>query len=96
MGLTGKAYVEYLLIMLLQYVKAVVDLLDPTMICCARFCRSDCDNINMAGQEIYVKDLTRLGRSMKRVIIIDNNPVCYMWHVENAVGEGVSSVLYSD
>lgn len=33
----------------------------------------------------YVKDLSRLGRDLDKVIIIDNSPVSYIFHPENAV-----------
>lgn len=33
----------------------------------------------------YVKDLSRLGRDLNKVIIIDNSPVSYIFHPENAV-----------
>uniref|UniRef100_A0A3B4AVS2 Mitochondrial import inner membrane translocase subunit TIM50 n=1 Tax=Periophthalmus magnuspinnatus TaxID=409849 RepID=A0A3B4AVS2_9GOBI len=33
----------------------------------------------------YVKDLSRLGRDLSRVIIIDNSPVSYIFHPDNAV-----------
>jgi carboxy-terminal domain RNA polymerase II polypeptide A small phosphatase len=32
-----------------------------------------------------VKDLTRLGRSMKDVIIVDNSPAAYLFQPENAM-----------
>jgi len=33
----------------------------------------------------YVKDLNRLGRDLKRVVIVDNSPASYAFHPENAV-----------
>lgn len=33
----------------------------------------------------YVKDLSRLGRELRRVIIVDNSPASYIFHPENAV-----------
>lgn len=33
----------------------------------------------------YVKDLNRLGRDLRRVIIVDNSPASYAFHPENAV-----------
>lgn len=35
----------------------------------------------------YVKDLSRLGRDLNKVIIIDNSPVSYIFHPENAVSD---------
>ena len=36
-------------------------------------------------QNAYVKDMTRLGRAMTDVIIVDNSPVAYMLQPENAM-----------
>lgn len=36
-------------------------------------------------KDIYVKDLSKLGRDLKNVIIVDNNPDAYLWHKENAI-----------
>jgi RNA polymerase II subunit A small phosphatase-like protein len=33
----------------------------------------------------YIKDLSRLGRDVHKVIIIDNSPVSYIFHQDNAV-----------
>lgn len=33
----------------------------------------------------YVKDLSRLGRDLNSVIILDNSPASYLFHPENAV-----------
>ena len=34
----------------------------------------------------YLKDLTVLGRDMARTVIVDNSPLSYLFHPENAVG----------
>ncbi len=33
----------------------------------------------------YVKDLSRLGRDLNKVIIVDNSPASYIFHPDNAV-----------
>ncbi|CAK0899048.1 unnamed protein product, partial [Prorocentrum cordatum] len=33
----------------------------------------------------YVKDLSKLGRDLRDVIIVDNSPVCYALQPENAI-----------
>ena len=33
----------------------------------------------------YVKDLSKLGREMKRTIIIDNSPASYLFQPQNAI-----------
>ena len=36
-------------------------------------------------EESYVKDLSLLGRNLKDVVIIDNSPISYLFHPENAL-----------
>jgi len=59
----------------------VTDLLDTSGVFKARLFREGC--VLYRGH--YVKDLSKLGRSLERVIIIDNSPVCYYFHPDNAV-----------
>ena len=49
--------------------------LDPHNYCGYKLFREHCTFYNNA----FVKDLTRLGRSMKDVIIVDNSPVAYLF-----------------
>lgn len=35
---------------------------------------------------IYIKDLSRLGRDLDQVLIIDNSPTSYMMQPQNALG----------
>lgn len=51
-----------------------MDILDPEGMCSYRLFREQCTYLNNA----FVKDLTRLGRSMRDIIIVDNSPVAYM------------------
>ena len=55
--------------------------LDPHNYCGYKLFREHCTFYNNA----FVKDLTRLGRSMKDVIIVDNSPVAYLFQPENAI-----------
>lgn len=55
--------------------------LDPGKMCSYLLFREHCTYFNNA----YVKDLTRLGRPMKDVIIVDNSPVAYLFQPENAI-----------
>ncbi|CAF1534376.1 unnamed protein product [Adineta ricciae] len=64
-----------------QYADPVADLLDPNQIFHARLFRESCTYYN--GN--YIKDLSRLGRDIRKVIIIDNSPVSYIFHQDNAV-----------
>jgi len=66
---------------LAKYADPVADLLDPNHIFHARLFRESCTYYN--GN--YIKDLSRLGRDIRKVIIIDNSPVSYIFHQDNAV-----------
>lgn len=43
--------------------------------------RVHCSYIN----KIYIKDLSKLGRPLKDVVIVDNNPDCYTFDNSNAI-----------
>ena len=64
----------------------MADLLDQWGVFRARLFRESC----VFHRGNYVKDLSRLGRELNNVIIVDNSPASYIFHPENAV-----SVLYS-
>lgn len=66
---------------LAKYADPVADLLDPSNVFRSRLFRESCTFFN--GN--YVKDLSRLGRDLRKVIIIDNSPASYIFHQENAV-----------
>lgn len=68
--------------MCVQYADPVANLLDKWNVFKARLFRESC--VNHRGN--YVKDLGQLGRELQRVVIIDNSPVSYIFHPENAVG----------
>ena len=51
------------------------------MLCSYKLFREHCTFVNNA----FVKDLTRLGRSMKDLLILDNSPIAYMFQPENAM-----------
>lgn len=62
-----------------KYAGPLLDKLDKNKFCSYRLFREHCTVINNG----FVKDLKKLGRDMKDVIIIDNNPVSYSLNVEN-------------
>jgi len=64
-----------------KYADPVLDLLDTTRVVHHRLFREACTNYK--GN--FVKDMSRLGREIKKVIIIDNSPTSYMFHPENAI-----------
>jgi len=66
---------------LAKYADPVLDLLDPERTVKHRLFREAC--VNHKGN--YVKDLSKLGRRLQHIIIIDNSPASYMFHPNNAV-----------
>lgn len=64
-----------------KYADPLVDIIDPEKICSYKLFREHCTWLNNA----YVKDMTRLGRQMTDIIIVDNSPVAYMLQPENAM-----------
>lgn len=64
-----------------QYADPVADLLDQWGVFRERLFRESC----VFHRGNYVKDLSRLGRELSKVIIIDNSPASYIFHPENAV-----------
>jgi len=64
-----------------KYADPVLDLLDTTRVVDVRLFRESCSLFK--GN--YVKDMSRLGRSLDNVIIIDNSPSSYMFNPENAI-----------
>ncbi|XP_008332449.1 CTD small phosphatase-like protein [Cynoglossus semilaevis] len=66
---------------LAKYADPVADLLDQWGVFQARLFRESC----VFHRGNYVKDLSRLGRELSNVIIIDNSPASYIFHPENAV-----------
>ncbi|TNM96622.1 CTD (carboxy-terminal domain, RNA polymerase II, polypeptide A) small phosphatase-like a isoform X1 [Takifugu rubripes] len=66
---------------LAKYADPVADLLDQWGVFRTRLFRESC----VFHRGNYVKDLSRLGRELERVIIVDNSPASYIFHPENAV-----------
>jgi len=64
-----------------KYADPVADLLDQWGVFKTRLFREAC--VYHRGN--YVKDLNRLGRDLKKIIIIDNSPASYIFHPDNAV-----------
>lgn len=69
----------------IQYADPVADLLDQWGVFRARLFRESC----VFHRGNYVKDLSRLGRELSKVIIIDNSPASYIFHPENAVSPSI-------
>uniref|UniRef100_A0AAR2KK83 Mitochondrial import inner membrane translocase subunit TIM50 n=1 Tax=Pygocentrus nattereri TaxID=42514 RepID=A0AAR2KK83_PYGNA len=64
-----------------KYADPVADLLDQWGVFRVRLFRESC----VFHRGNYVKDLSRLGRQLSKVIIVDNSPASYIFHPENAV-----------
>ncbi|XP_068543298.1 LOW QUALITY PROTEIN: carboxy-terminal domain RNA polymerase II polypeptide A small phosphatase 1 [Anas acuta] len=72
---------------LAKYADPVADLLDKWGAFRARLFRESC----VFHRGNYVKDLSRLGRDLRRIIIVDNSPASYIFHPDNAVRHPVAS-----
>ena len=66
---------------LAKYADPVLDLLDKHKVVRWRLFREHCQNY----KGTYVKDLGRIGRDLKSIIIIDNSAASYLFHPENAI-----------
>jgi hypothetical protein len=64
-----------------KYAEPLCAQLDPNRFCAYQLYREHCTFYNNA----FVKDLTRLGRPMTDVIIVDNSPIAFMFQPENAI-----------
>lgn len=60
----------------------MIDFLDPHGGIRFRLYREDC----LQFQGIYIKDLSRLGRELDQVLIVDNSPASFSMHPQNALG----------
>ena len=70
---------------LAKYADPVIDLLDKHRVCKHRLFREACTS----HKGNYVKDLLRLGRPIKDIIIIDNSPASYAFQVREREREYV-------
>lgn len=73
-----------------QYADPVADLLDKWDVFHCRLFRESC----VFHRGNYVKDLSRLGRELHKIIIVDNSPASYVFHPDNAVSLPVHFELH--
>ncbi|XP_038074410.1 CTD small phosphatase-like protein isoform X1 [Patiria miniata] len=66
---------------LAKYADPVADLLDKSSVFRSRLFRESC----VFHRGNYIKDLSRLGRKLERIIIVDNSPASYIFHQDNAI-----------
>ncbi|XP_010248403.1 PREDICTED: carboxy-terminal domain RNA polymerase II polypeptide A small phosphatase 2-like [Nelumbo nucifera] len=64
-----------------EYASLVLDKIDPKGLISHRLYRDSCKE--MDGK--FVKDLSEVGRDLKRVVIVDDNPNAYVFQPENAL-----------
>jgi len=64
------------------YCTAVMERIDPDGIVSACLHRTHC---TFYQNELYVKDLSRLGRDLPNCILLDNNADCYLFQPQNAI-----------
>ncbi|KAH7648741.1 hypothetical protein FG379_002211 [Cryptosporidium bovis] len=64
-----------------KYANPLLNRLDPLFKCPYRLFRENC---TVDGNS-YIKDLSKLGRPLKDIIIIDNSPISYILQPENAI-----------
>ncbi|GMY37463.1 probable C-terminal domain small phosphatase [Fagus crenata] len=64
-----------------EYASLVLDRLDTNAVISHRLYRDSCKEVD--GK--FVKDLSDLGRDMRRVVIVDDNPNAYAFQPENAI-----------
>ena len=64
-----------------DYAKLLIDLIDTKNYFSYKLFREQCSFEN----NIYIKDLKKLGRDLKDVIIIDNSPNSYKYNKENGI-----------
>jgi RNA polymerase II subunit A small phosphatase-like protein len=64
-----------------KYADPLLDLLDTDKSISGRFFREDC----VFHDGHYVKDLSLLNRDINTCIIVDNSPMSYIFHPENAI-----------
>ena len=64
-----------------KYANPLLDIIDPKKVCSYRLYRDHCTLIN----GIFVKELKRLNRNIKDIIIIDNSPTSYAFNPQNGI-----------
>ena len=64
-----------------EYAKMLINVIDTKNICSHKLYREQCTYENF----LYIKDLRKLGRDLKDIIIIDNSPNAYSLNKENGI-----------
>ena len=64
-----------------KYAGPLLDILDKEKFCSFRLFREHCTLLNSS----FVKDLKKLGRDLKDIIIVDNSPLAYLLNNDNGL-----------
>ena len=64
-----------------DYADLLLDIIDQQNCCPYRLFREHCTVVNSS----FVKDLQKLGRELKDVVIVDNSPLSYIFHPNNGL-----------
>ena len=64
-----------------KYADPLLDIIDKNNNCSCRLFREHCSMVGIA----YIKDLKKLGRDLKDIIIVDNSPLSYSFNHENGL-----------
>lgn len=64
-----------------KYADPLLDIIDKKGLCPFRLFREHCTLISMT----FVKDLQKLGRDLKNIVIVDNSPLSYTLHPVNGL-----------
>ena len=64
-----------------KYADPLLDIIDKNNYCSHRLFREHCSMMGIT----YIKDLKKLGRDLKDVVIVDNSPLSYSFNKENGI-----------
>ena len=64
-----------------DYANPLLNKLDPRRRICHRLFREHCTSTG----NLFIKDLRKIGRDLKDTIIIDNNPISYLYNKDNGI-----------
>ena len=64
------------------YADPIIDHIDPDRVVQHRLYRESC---SLVRNQVFVKDLRVLGRSLENVLLVDNAPYSYMMQLANGI-----------
>ena len=66
---------------LAKYADPLLDIIDEDNICAFRLFREQCTQVN----DVFIKEIQKLGRDLKDIIIVDNSPMSYCLNPKNGL-----------